>query len=700
MESTAPAPPRRPDRCDGARTALAAGSPNRALRETGRILAAEPGAVDARRLRAHALLQLGHRSTAVADMLAVAESPDGTVADWFDVLSLGQALADRALVERAVVAIDRQHQLTADVALDAADAAFIDADLGAAQAWIERAVAISPDHPEVERWRTLVGDERRGPRVERDVHLAIVAARLGRDQPAAALAHLDEHVPDADVWRGRALLGLGRMAEATAAFERAHRDRPDDDLLLLELANATLRSGNPVGASRRCDDVVARSAGLADAWTLSSEARLASGDVDGALLAAGTSVALAPDEPEPWLARSGALLAAGDLAGSRIAADHAIALDPLRPAAWRRGADVLDSLGRVELAAWYRSTAAARGGAGTVVDRCDLPAIPIDDTEVTDARARSADSATSWVGLDRFAIAYDLHANELAAAHAAWLAEVEPDADGSLASARGVVLLELGDTVGAVEAFRSAVMIDPTNAQASSGLAAATALSRPPVVPTPQPVADGSSPRRPTSRGGVAVVKRVAVVAWLLLGVAMSVLVMVNLLRGGDTGTTAPAAPALTLAEGGDTTVGPSATEVPPASPAPAATTPATAPPSTTAAPVTLPPATVPPAADEPGTPLDPFETRYFATPDEAIADWLSELTLPYGGTCESLAGQEAELGGAVVCSQLVEDLVPAEIHIWGVFATDDFGGWILVDVGSAGWSVADESFELEPPAW
>ena len=102
----------------------------------------------------------------------------------------------------------------------------------------------------------------------------------------------------------------------------------------------------------------------------------------------------------------------------------------------------------------------------------------------------------------------------------------------------------------------------------------------------------------------------------------------------------------------------------------------------------------------QPTDPIDPWAPDYFATPDEAIADWLSGLELPFAGPCSDLAGSETEFGGSVLCSQLVEDLVPAQIHIWGVFGTDDFGGWILVDVGSAGWSVADESFEYERPDW
>lgn len=143
-------------------------------------------------------------------------------------------------------------------------------------------------------------------------------------------------------------------------------------------------------------------------------------------------------------------------------------------------------------------------------------------------------------------------------------------------------------------------------------------------------------------------------------------------------------------------------------------TTTTTTPPTTTTAPTTTTPptTTVPvattappgtsPSANTPGVtePIDPWAPDYFATPDEAIADWLSQLALPFVGLCDDLAGTETELGGTVLCSQLAEDLGPARIYTWGVFATDNFGGWILVDVGSAGWSVADESFEYERPDW
>ena len=104
-----------------------------------------------------------------------------------------------------------------------------------------------------------------------------------------------------------------------------------------------------------------------------------------------------------------------------------------------------------------------------------------------------------------------------------------------------------------------------------------------------------------------------------------------------------------------------------------------------------MPPATAPP------TTFDEYAPLYFSTPEEALTDWLAFVDPPYAGTCASLSGQ-VELGGAVTCSTFDYEVGLAQVHRWGVFATDDLRGWVLVDVGSAGWSVADETFELVPP--
>jgi hypothetical protein len=116
-----------------------------------------------------------------------------------------------------------------------------------------------------------------------------------------------------------------------------------------------------------------------------------------------------------------------------------------------------------------------------------------------------------------------------------------------------------------------------------------------------------------------------------------------------------------------------------------------TTPPTAALVPVTAPP-TAPP------TTFDEFVLQFFATSEEALADWLSLVDPPYAGTCESLSGQ-TELAGVVSCSVLDHEVgTAAQVFRWGVFATDDLRGWVLVDVGSAGWSVADETFELIPP--
>jgi hypothetical protein len=99
-------------------------------------------------------------------------------------------------------------------------------------------------------------------------------------------------------------------------------------------------------------------------------------------------------------------------------------------------------------------------------------------------------------------------------------------------------------------------------------------------------------------------------------------------------------------------------------------------------------PVTPPPVGEEPAG---------FPTPADAIAWYLEGEDLRYAGDCE---GVDQTLGGTVLCSVLVEDRGSVQVHRWGVFATDQLGGWLLVGSGSAGWSVADAARGEEQPDW
>lgn len=75
--------------------------------------------------------------------------------------------------------------------------------------------------------------------------------------------------------------------------------------------------------------------------------------------------------------------------------------------------------------------------------------------------------------------------------------------------------------------------------------------------------------------------------------------------------------------------------------------------------------------------------------------------TLPYQGSCDALAGRQTELGGKVICSILEESRQAEQIYRYGVFATGDLGGWLLVAEGQQyGWNVVDATTTEGRPNW
>jgi tetratricopeptide (TPR) repeat protein len=716
--------------CAAAEAWLAKGSPRRALRSAGLAIAADADSNRARRLRARALLDLGQPKTALLDLVAVAATQPDTPAPWYDVLAVAQRAGDRSLVERALTALDATDATTVEALLDAADAAYLDGDLDAARTHLSRAAGLHPAHPELAGWTERLCCERSA----RDLDVELAAALIRRDRPSDALARLEragDESPRGAHLRGRALLRLGRFDEAIGALECARASAPGDDEIALELATAAHFAGESGRAIGVCDEILGRDPTLAAAALLAAEARLAADDLDGARRLVCRALAAAPSDPAAWYTQAGVLDATGDANGARTAADHSIALDPDVAAAWQRGADVLQGLARNELAEWYRAAAAARGGPGRRVDRAELPPLSRDDIATEDAVARSADPATPFVVRDRFRIACELHAHDLAEALGERLAGTDADDDGAVSTVLGFIALERGDLDAARASFRSALDANPGDDEASGGLAVVAAMagarpaappaadpevSPPPAAATPsaraaprqsrsaKPSAP-AAPKRPAQPGqrrrrAVGIARRVFVLVWMAVGFTTSALVLYNLLQDDQAQQSQP----LAAEEAAPPTAAPAPTPaptVPPTAPLTASpTVPVTASPTV---PVTAPPTnpvTVPPTGPvtAPPTTFDEFVPQFFATPEEALADWLAFVEPPYAGTCDSLSDQ-TELAGVVTCSVFDHEVgVAAQVFRWGVFATDDLRGWVLVDVGSAGWSVADETFELTPP--
>jgi len=239
-----------------------------------RILAAEPGAADARHLLGVACLQSGRAAEAVEHIRAAVALRPG-IADWWANLAAAQRAAGRFP--------DAAGSWTRALELRPGEAAWLHG-LGLATAesgrleeglqHLSRAAALAPGNPDIRAdLGTALARAGRPDAAEAALREALVLApdhrgaggalaalllnRAGADlladRPAAALQRLDAALaigpvpPDLRAMiqtrRGTALLRLDRFAPAADAFDEAARIRPQDPAPLIGLGDAYASSG-------------------------------------------------------------------------------------------------------------------------------------------------------------------------------------------------------------------------------------------------------------------------------------------------------------------------------------------------------------------------------------------------------------------------------------------------------------------------
>lgn len=200
----------------------------------------------------------------------------------------------------------------------------------------------------------------------------------------------------------------------------------------------------------------------------------------------------------------------------------------------------------------------------------------------------------NYVGRDRFQIALALGLNGLAKTYADWLIDVEPDPHGDLAAVRRFLLLESGDISTAKASFGMALAADPYHERAKKGLAIVNRMTAPPLPDRPPPTPPTQAPPTqapptqlaaavatnktttiitpgqsapPPNQNEVSLAKRLAVWLSLLLGIAVSILAVVTLLRGDDRAATPQPAPTTITVE---PTLETNSTTIPPTTATPA----------------------------------------------------------------------------------------------------------------------------------
>ena len=181
-------------------------------------------------------------------------------------------------------------------------------------------------------------------------------AGQGRPDPAADLAgftaRLVERPGDdaAREGRARALLALGRLAEAEADAAHAVRLDPDEVRYRELLAEIQSRRGEHSDAAAEYARL-ARNDPRQVAWTLAEATeRIESADAAGGIDAARRALRLAPDSFDAQLALARGLIRLGDPPAAQAAAKRAADLRPSSPAARETLADALWLADRAGLA--------------------------------------------------------------------------------------------------------------------------------------------------------------------------------------------------------------------------------------------------------------------------------------------------------------------------------------------------------------
>ena len=247
----------------------------------GKVIAAEPGHVDALHLLGLIRAQMGQPVEAERLMAAALAGNSTSPLIWSNygnVLDLlgrrGDAIAayDRAL------AIDPNH---ADAVVNRGGVLLAEGRAEEALAAFERAGQITPGRP-------VIGTARGNALLALGRHrqaLALYDAVLG-----VAPAHVD-----AVANRGTALLELGRVEEALAAYERALQLAPGHVAARIGRAHATVQAGQPADGLALIRAVTAAEPGNAQAWYTQGHALLAQLQLAPALECFERALKLRPD---------------------------------------------------------------------------------------------------------------------------------------------------------------------------------------------------------------------------------------------------------------------------------------------------------------------------------------------------------------------------------------------------------------------
>lgn len=452
-----------------------------ALQVYNDILVAAPRNAQALAGKGGALIGVGRYDHAVRFLERASESDPGRADVWGALGTAALAAGNGEVALKAYTHLQRFDAEPSEIYLNLARAAYYSLDLERARDYVDLSLAENPDFGLAKEWETALKAIPDNGALLIDVGRA--HGRRGRFQQGLALfleSLKERESADGHLYAGRALIALGRPAEAQEHLSRARELDKENSEVLSDLASALALNGDVAEATQVYDQVLAADPDRIEVLLGKAQLLVDAGDSAAARPVVDRLIELAPQQPETWFLQARMLAHDGDKFKARLTAERAIMLDPRSPLTWLAAAELMRMVDQPDLAQLCHGRAEfADTGKARTKARQQSPTLPelsaelagLDDAGLPDERMAEAlrNRATVYANLGQVERALD---------YLNLVVERMPQFETEeLARHRGSLLLRLGNTSGARQAFDRALKLEPNSERARLAIQRLDALA-------------------------------------------------------------------------------------------------------------------------------------------------------------------------------------------------------------------------------
>ena len=457
------------------------GDPEGALQVYNDILALTPRNGEALIGKGRALMGVGRYDQAVRFLERASESESGRADVWG---LLGTAALAAGNGETALGAFKHLQRFGVEPAenyLNMARAAYYSLDLELARDYVDLSTAENPNLKMAKEWESALKGIPNHPAFLVDVGRA--HCRTGRFEQGLSLfltSLKEQETADGHLYAGRAMLALGKAAEAVEHLLRARELDEKNTELLPDLASALALAGNSEQSALIYEEILATKPDDVEALVGRTQLLLQQSDSAAARPFIDRLIGLAPQHPETWILEARALVYDGDKFNARLAAERAIVRDTHSPLTWLAAAELMQLVDQPGLAqlcrgrAEFADTGKARSSSGQQPPTLSEPSAEIAALD----GAVLPDAAMAQALRNRVTVYGNLGLVERALQYLRLLTTRLPQYETEeLARHEGSLLLKLHDPSAARRAFQRALELDPGSQRAKLALERLDALA-------------------------------------------------------------------------------------------------------------------------------------------------------------------------------------------------------------------------------